>query len=111
MAAWTDLTPEEQAAVKNLEDNFARPLAAKFKHDKDMFDPIMADWFANVAGIVSNLNANEVIPLTSTLAGAQTPTKEQLQTLMGWIDQRNNDDFDQQLAVRAAGVNANVNEA
>lgn len=107
---WEQLTPEQQALVKNLENGFARPLAAKFKHDKDLYGPIMADWFATVAAIVASLGPNEVIPLTSTLAGAQPLTAAQLTTPLGWIDQRNNDDFDQQLAVRAAGINANVSQ-
>lgn len=107
---WTELTQEQQDLVKDFEDNYARPLAAKFKHDRDLFTPIMAAWFATVSPIVVLLDAGEVIPLTSSLAGAQALTKENLLSLAAWIDERNNDSFDQQLAVKAAGINANIQE-
>lgn len=107
---WEQLTPEQQALVKNLEDGFARPLAAKFTHDRNVYGPILAGWFSTTAAIVTGLDPATVIPLTSTLAGAQSLTAAQLTTLMGWIDQRQNDDYDAQLAVRAAGINANVGQ-
>ncbi len=118
MAAWADLTPEQQSQVQNLV-NPVRSFVAELARVATHGIAASADWNGGTSTIVNSLDADAVIPSTSGLAGAQGLVKADVINMVGYlIDLSNpanntsgggyNTAFHRALFVKAAGINASL---
>ena len=77
MVAYADLTDQEKTDIQNLLA-IVRPGQASILNLGRKFQPAMSLWNGGVSALVATLDANEPIPNTTTLAGAEDVTKENL---------------------------------
>lgn len=70
MATWASLSQAQQDAVQSLV-NAERGLAQQMARVTQLASAISAAWNGGISDVVGTLGANEVIPSTSGLAGAQ----------------------------------------
>ena len=110
--AYEDLTQEQQASIQAL-SQVVRPLTGEFAKLLAKFQVAVSYYVGNVETILAGLDASDLIPNTSGLAGAQDLTKEQFVNLMGYLIASSatpdgssgsfNTNYHRALYVRAAG--------
>lgn len=81
MATYASLTPEQKDIVAGLTVQL-RAFAGEFAKTNVKAQVLVDDWNSQVQAIVSSLDAGEVIPNLSGLAGAASVTKEELTSLV-----------------------------
>ena len=91
MGTYAELSAESQAAVDELLQ-LTRPLAHEIYKFAQQNRPAVQQWFTvppgesdTLADIVDGLDTGALIPNKTNLAGADSVTKEGLQTLIGYI--------------------------
>ncbi len=82
MATYDSLTPEQKDILGALTTQL-RAFAGEFAKTNTKAEVLVDDWNAQVSAIVASLDAGEVIPNVSGLAGAASVTKEEVTNLMG----------------------------
>lgn len=91
MAGYNELSANSQSAVDELL-SLVRPLAHEIYKFAQENRPAVQQWFAvppgesdTLADLVNGLDAGALLPNKTNLAGADAVTKENLQTLMGYV--------------------------
>ena len=82
--AYADLTTEQKASVQAM-CQLVRPLSGELGRLLEKFQAVVAGYVGNVETILGELQASDVIPNQSGLAGAESLTKEQLANLIGYM--------------------------
>jgi len=82
--AYADLTDEQKEAVQAL-SQIVRPLSGELARLLEKFQAVVAYYAGNVETTLGELQASDVIPNTSGLAGAQDLTNEQFANLVGYM--------------------------
>ena len=118
MATYASLTPAQQDAVQSVA-NAVRGLQITWQKLATSGQVVAAGWNGGISGIVGSLDAGEVIPNGSGLAGAQGLAPADLTNMVGYLlDASNpsntqggggyNTPFHQALRVKACGINAAI---
>lgn len=81
MATYNSLTVEQKNILGALTTQ-TRAFAGSLARDNTVAEVLLDDWNAQVAAIVASLDAGEIIPNLSGLAGAASITKEELTNLL-----------------------------
>ena len=82
--AYNDLTAEQKQSVQAM-CQLVRPLSGELGRLLEKFQAVVAYYSGNVESILAALQASDVVPNESGLAGAQNMTKEQLVNLVGYF--------------------------
>lgn len=82
--AYADLTTEHQSTLQ-ASLQLVRPLSGELARLLEKFQAVVAGYSGNVETILSQLQADDVIPNLSSLAGAESLTKEQFVNLVGYM--------------------------
>ena len=81
MATYDSLSNSDKNVLQNM-TNMCRAWCGEQARSNNHADVINTDYNAQTSAIISSLDAEEVIPNTSGLAGANNLTKEELITLV-----------------------------
>ena len=81
MATYASLTAEQKGILGALTTQI-RAFAGEFAKTNTKAEVLVDDWNAQVSVIVASLDAGEIIPNLSGLAGAASITKEELTVLV-----------------------------
>jgi hypothetical protein len=106
MPTYANLTADDRAIVDNVTNTIRAAcgeMARIFNHVKAIADD------TNATGLVTSLDAGQVVPQTSGLAGADTLTREEvisLYNLLAGIRTINDTPANRAAMSKAAGVNA-----
>lgn len=84
MATYNSLTTEQKNILQGFL-NFTRAWCGEQARCNNHGDVADTDYNAQVSAIISSLDANEVIPNTSGLAGAASVTKEDLISVVSHV--------------------------
>ena len=84
MATYDSLSTEDKAILQNM-TNMCRSWSGEQARTNNHGEAINTTYNAQVVTILSSLDAGEVVPNTSGLAGAASLTKEQVITLVSHI--------------------------
>jgi hypothetical protein len=84
MATYASLTTEEKNILQNM-TNMLRGWAGEQARTNNHAEVINDDYNAQVVTLLTSLDAGEVIPNTSGLAGAASLTKEEVTTLVSHV--------------------------
>ena len=83
MAQFADLSGAQQEEIQKFLNSLLRPaVGTGVRYVNGTVMPMLLDWINYGEVIVASLDSGAVIPNTSGLAGAQSLTKEQVQSLM-----------------------------
>lgn len=82
--AFQDLTQEQQDAVQAL-SAIVRPLIGEFARLLEKFRAVVSGYVGNVETTLSALQNGDAIPNATDLAGAQSMTKAEFVTLVGYM--------------------------
>lgn len=106
MGLYNNLNPTDKAIVDNTA-NLVRGAAAEMARIWNRIEAIAAD--SNAVSLVTGLDAGEIVPNTSGLAGADDLTKEELVSLFNLLNSirtTNDTTVNRQAMSKAAGINA-----
>lgn len=81
MATYDSLTPEQKDILGALTTQL-RAFVGGFAKTNTRAEVLVDDWNAQVSAIVASLDAGEIIPNVSGLAGAASVTKEEVTSIM-----------------------------
>lgn len=84
MATYASLTDEQKNILQNM-TNLLRSWAGETGRTNNHGEAINDDYNAQTSVILTSLDAGEVIPNTSGLAGAASLTKEEVTTLVSHV--------------------------
>lgn len=108
MATYASLSAEDQGIVQNT-TNLIRGCAGEMAKIWNKIKAIADD--SNATGLVTSLDANEIIPDTSNLAGADDLTRTEvvnLYTLLNAIRTTNDTAGNRAAMSKACGINATI---
>jgi hypothetical protein len=113
MPTYTQLTQPERTALDAM-GTLARPAAANMVRWAQLAKLIVAEHDLNTAAAADRLDAGALIPNRTGLAGAGNLTKEQYLELIAdlrTIAETMGTNSKLQLAIRASGINAMIDQA
>ena len=109
MATYDSLTPEQKELIAQAE-RWLRGAVSSLVSFADEADFNLKEqyWLDNVEPLVSSLDPGEIIPNSSSLAGASDISRGEMIAAMGWLFGIQ-DDIDTNLStvVKLIGINAN----
>src|SRR4051794_37153468 len=108
MATYASLSPEDKAVVQNT-DKLIRASAGEMARIWNRIKAIADD--TNATGLVTSLDAAEVIPNSSSLAGSDDLTRTEvvaLYNLLNGIRTTNDTTANRNAMSKAAGINAMI---
>lgn len=106
--AYADLTTEEQELLGQAERWLRGTVSSLYSMlDDGDFELKAAYWTENIVPILAQLNASDVVPNTSGLAGAVDVTSSELSSAYTWLTGINSDtETNIALVTKFIGVNA-----